>query len=152
MAVNGDRRERLLFVDDDSLLRRAFSRSISVLGIGLDLAESAEEALTLAANRSYAVLVTDLQLPGLSGVELIARHAELDPTTVHVLITGRSDFEFPDELPAGSEGVEQHVYAVLSKPWRLDVLSETLQRALAQYRQRLSNVPSLTELAHRVVG
>jgi two-component system C4-dicarboxylate transport response regulator DctD len=138
---------RLLFVDDDALLRRAFSRSVSVLGVTLDMAESAEQALGLVSRQSYAVMVTDYQLPGLDGLELIARVHLLDPTVVSLLISGKGG----DLLSELSDGAPEP-FAVLAKPWRLDQLTDTLKKALLEHERRQLSAPSLTALTQRVVG
>lgn len=78
----------ILLVDDNRdglLVRRAL---LEEAGYGVQLAASGDEALTLFAAAAFDVVVTDFRMPGMNGVELIARIRQTDPNARIVLLSG----------------------------------------------------------------
>jgi two-component system C4-dicarboxylate transport response regulator DctD len=100
----------ILFVDDDPEVRNAFQRLVSAHGMVVDLASNGEEALQATSTKAYAVIVTDHQMPGLSGVELVARLRAVQPQARLVLVTGYCDLAVQSCRVPG-------VSLVISKPW-----------------------------------
>ena len=127
---------RVLFVDDEAKVRRAFSRTLSARGFLVDVARSAAEALRLAESTSYPIVVTDLGMPDTDGVSLI-RHLQLrNPSMVFVIVTGRDDIEVPTEPQLRS-----NVSSIISKPWDADELVDTLRRSVRLWESRSSLPP-----------
>ncbi len=124
--------ETILFVDDDihlvSALQRSFHKTYHV-----ELALSASDALEALAEAPYAVVVSDLQMPGMNGIELLSRVKELSPETVRILLTGQA------ELEAAIEAVnEGNVFRFLRKPCPQELLKKTLDAGLIQYRLHMA--------------
>lgn len=106
-------RRKILFVDDDAQYLRLVVSIVADNGFEICQATSAEEALAILSTRRFTVLVTDLQMPGMDGLELSARAKRLDPDLEIVLVTGAVS---PEVLGrAGTIGVS----TVLSKPCRV---------------------------------
>lgn len=80
-------------MEDDEGLRSAYRMVLAARGFDVGLAGSGEEALERLARRSdpYAAIVADLGLPGLSGVDLVARLREAGPQSPIIVLTGTSD-------------------------------------------------------------
>lgn len=118
----------ILFVDDDirvvSSLQRALHKTYEI-----EIAGCASEALETIGEGSYAVVVSDMKMPGMSGIEFLARVKEIAPDTVRILLTGQADLEVA--IAAVNEG---RVFRFLSKPCPQDLLCRTLDAALEQYR------------------
>lgn len=131
--------EIILFVDDDiqlvSALQRSFHRTYHV-----ELALSAADALEALAEVPYAVVVSDLQMPGMNGIELLTRVKGLSPDTVRILLTGQADLEAA--LEAVNEG---NVFRFLRKPCPQELLKKTLDAALAQFRLQMAERQVLQE-------
>src|SRR6185503_12327462 len=70
--------ERILFVDDDPVARNAFSRTMRQRGFLIDVARDGAEAWQLASQFPYAVVVTDLRMPGIDGLKLVEQLKELE--------------------------------------------------------------------------
>lgn len=139
--TSGRQVARILFVDDEPATRRAFVRAVARFGFLVDLARGGEEALDLAEQTQYPVIVTDLVMPGIDGISLVRRLKSRQPNCIFVILTGRPDVEIPDD-PALRTGVA----SVLSKPWSDEELNGSLQRALRLFDARHSlRPPSLTE-------
>ena len=82
----------VLIVEDERVARRALRALLSASGYVTAAAESAEEALTLLKDRpTPRIALVDLNLPGMSGIDLIRRLEKLDPSVHAVLMTGASD-------------------------------------------------------------
>jgi response regulator RpfG family c-di-GMP phosphodiesterase len=121
--------DRILLVDDDA---RVLSGLVRNLGgrFRLDTAPGGAEALeAVAARGPYAVVVADMRMPGMDGVELLGRVRELAPETVRVMLTGQAD------LGTAQAAVNQgNVFLFLTKPCPVEDLAEALAAALRQHR------------------
>jgi diguanylate cyclase (GGDEF)-like protein len=125
--------ERILFVDDDPVSRRAFARAMRKSGFIVDLARDGDEAWELATHFPYAVIATDLRMPGMDGMMLIDQLKELQPDPVCLLVTGCKQLEWYKE--AGDSEID-----VIQKPWNGDQLAEALRQALREYRSRSTTI------------
>jgi response regulator RpfG family c-di-GMP phosphodiesterase len=120
--------ETILFVDDDvqvvSALQRSLHRAYEV-----EIACSGADALEAVEGHSYAVVVSDVRMPGISGLELLAKVKEISPETVRILLTGHADVE--TAIDAVNDG---NIFRLLTKPCPQNVLVRALDAALTQYR------------------
>ena len=112
---------RVLWVDDDPEVRNLAQRYIEVLGHEGDVVENGATALELMAESRYTVVVTDIGMPGMSGVELADRIHRLGDNTPVIALTGWGDSIIPSgETRAG-------ITHVLAKPIRLNDLRDVLE-------------------------
>ncbi len=82
---------QILCVDDEPIVWRAFGRSLADAGCAIDFASGAAAALDLLAERPFDVVVTDLRMPGMSGLDLLERARQVAPETGRVLMSGHCD-------------------------------------------------------------
>jgi diguanylate cyclase len=122
---------RMLYVDDEPEVGVAFTRAVRRLGFEADVATSGAEAFRLARTRFYAVIVSDLRMPGLDGLTLIERLSPLTPSTAFVLVTGLPDLDL-----RSSRQADGAIASVIAKPWDDEELAATLTRAFALHEQR----------------
>lgn len=121
--------EKILFVDDESQLLQAIERQLRKRFLLLT-AESGAEALQIMETEGpFAVIVSDMRMPGMDGVQLLARVRELYPDTVRLMLTGNADQETAVE--AVNKG---QVFRFLNKPCSTAVLVPALAFALRQYK------------------
>ncbi len=119
------RRPTLLIVDDEAQILSALKRSLRREGYEIVAVESAAAALRVLDERPVDAILTDHKMPGLSGVQLLARAAERRPDAVRMLITG-----WTKEIPR--ERLEEvGICALVTKPWDDAKLKATLRAALA---------------------
>ena len=119
----------ILFVDDDESVLSAFMRQLR-RRYHIHVANSAEEALEkLRCTGPYAVVVSDLRMPGMDGIEFLSRVRRRSPETVRVMLTGYADLEA--SMAAVNNG---HVFRFLTKPVATEELIKALEAALAQHR------------------
>ena len=120
---------KILCVDDDANILAGFQRNMRKQ-FDLTVALGPEEGLkTLAANGPFAVVVADMQMPGMNGIQLLTRVEQFAPDTVRVMLTGNADQRTAVE--AVNEG---HVFRFLTKPCAPETLAATLEAALGQHR------------------
>ena len=119
---------RILFVDDDRNLLAAMQRTLRKR-FNFDIAAGGEEALQLVKDKGpYAVVVADMSMPSMNGVELLEAIHGVAPDTVRVMLTGNADQR------TAAEAVNRgNVFRFLSKPCSPEELSATLDTALKQY-------------------
>lgn len=118
---DGDR--RLLIVDDDEDLREIFSLQLGESYL-CDTASSADEALARMAYESYALVISDVMMPGRNGVELLREIMIRHPETAVVMVSG------VDRPQRVLDAVRLGAYDYLIKPCDLSVLSMAVERAL----------------------
>jgi signal transduction histidine kinase len=133
----------VLYVDDEPenlrIFELGFKRDFSVI-----TAPSGEQALTVLAQRPVAVVLSDQKMPGLTGVEFLARARDVDPKTIRMLITAYGDAE-----TLGGAINEGSIYRYIAKPWRPDELRLAVRRAIEVYaldRERDQLLRELTTL------
>lgn len=120
--------EKILFVDDEQSLLNGIVRR---LGEEFDLSTALSGADALEAMRSegpFHVVVTDMRMPKMDGVEYVKRAREIAPDTVYVMLTGNQDQA--TAIRALNEG---QVFRFLNKPCKSDELRRVLVSALRQY-------------------
>ena len=96
---------------------------------GVETARSGEEALQmLKTDAGFSVIVSDVYLPGISGIDLLKQCAKLTPDTVRISLTGS-----PDRDTVVESVNEGNVFRFVSKPVRVDVLAEIIEAAVQRY-------------------
>jgi FixJ family two-component response regulator len=121
--------EMILLVDDDCNILDGYRRSLSREFL-MQTAESGQQALELAAkNGPYAVVVSDMRMPVMDGLQLLSRIKAQSPDTIRVMLTGNADVD--TAINAINEG---SIFRFLNKPCSKEVMAKTLTAALMQYR------------------
>jgi response regulator RpfG family c-di-GMP phosphodiesterase len=121
--------ERILCVDDDPNILHAYQRALR-RQYHIESALGGEEALDAVVNQGpYAVVVADMRMPGMNGVQLLAKVKELAPDTVRMMLTGNADQQ--TALEAVNEG---QIFRFMTKPCPPEVFANVLEAGLVQYR------------------
>jgi two-component system probable response regulator PhcQ len=139
----------VLFVDDepeiiDSLRRTLRDESYRILGT-----TSPADALDILDRETVDLLIADIDMPDINGLELVARVRRTHPEVVRMLLTGDASLE--SALEAINEG-EVHRY--LTKPWNKDELRETIRQTLARVDElrRLAAADRLAQGRERILS
>lgn len=114
---------RLLVVDDEFNLLLTLTANLELEGFDVVGVQSAAEALELVAREPFDLLLTDIRMPGMNGVELFSRVKELRPEMPVVLMTAFALEGMVDEA------VRSGAFTVLSKPFDVEHMIATLSRA-----------------------
>jgi two-component system cell cycle response regulator len=140
--------QQLLIVDDDPIILNLLAEFLSNLGYQYRIAGNGLEAMSLLKESSATIVITDLVMPRMDGIELIRKIKRLWPETDIIAITGYSqDFSYTDVIKAGA-------CDFIRKPFNLDELEAKLNRIIRErgYRallKRLSIRDILTDLYNR---
>jgi FixJ family two-component response regulator len=121
---------QVFLVDDESSVRRSFTRLLRTAGFAVSSFGTAEEFLADAANETRGCVVADLRLPGLSGLELQDRVAERGLDLPIVFISGRAD------VGSGIQAMKGGAVDFLEKPVSDRDLIDAIRRALAEGERR----------------
>ncbi|MDA7952095.1 MAG: response regulator [Pirellulaceae bacterium] len=122
-------KEQVLLVDDDPNVGRSLQRQLRKL-FRFDVATSGAEALELLrTNGPYAVVVSDMKMPNMNGLELLSEITKVSPNTVRIMLTGNADQR--TAVDAVNEG---QVFQFLCKPCPAEKMAKTLEQGLEQYR------------------
>jgi response regulator RpfG family c-di-GMP phosphodiesterase len=120
---------KVLCVDDDANILSGIQRNLRKQ-FDIETAVGSLAALkALEAGTPYAVLVADMQMPGMNGIELLNIARQKFPDTIRVMLTGNADQKTATE--AVNRG---HIFQFLNKPCAPDKLAEVLRQAIKQYR------------------
>ena len=125
----------ILVVDDDALIRNTLSELLS-LQHKCQTAETAEIALAKLEADSFDVVLTDISMPGLSGLELLGHVLQKYPHTPVIIISGISDQDHAQGL------IKLGAFDYLLKPFRLEVVEKSVMRAV-EHRRRLQEGTTL---------
>ncbi|QCQ21457.1 ATP-binding response regulator [Desulfoglaeba alkanexedens] len=124
---------KVLVIDDEEIARVACRRVLSREGIEVTLAPSGREGLEILARDPHDLVLVDLKMPEMDGVEVARRIHELDPSIVIVIITGYATVE------SAVAAMKQGAYDYLPKPFTPDELLIVVRRGLEKRRLDLES-------------
>jgi response regulator RpfG family c-di-GMP phosphodiesterase len=121
--------EKILCVDDEPNILEAYQRSLRK-EFQIETASGGAPALEAIATRGpFAVVVSDMRMPGMDGVQFLARVKEKSPESVRIMLTGNADQQ--TAMSAVNEG---HIFRFLTKPCPPEVLARSVSAGIQQYR------------------
>jgi two-component system response regulator FixJ len=131
-------------VDDEDAVRKSLAFMLTMNGLGVRIHESATAFLALAPNLRQAVLVTDLRMPDMSGVELIRKLASGGLSIPSILITGHGD------VPMAVEAMKAGASDFIEKPFDETVIVDAIRRASERLGNEVAGVETADEIRGRL--
>ncbi len=125
--------ERILIVDDEWQTAEALRKNLLIEGYEADIANSPPEALAMLAKAAYPIVLTDLRMREMSGIELCDEIRQLYPDSDVVILTAFGTIQ------TAVEAVKRGAYDYLTKPIDTERLLGTLRRILELHRLRDEN-------------
>ena len=120
---------KILFVDDDANVLAGYQRNLR-RQYSIDTALGGAQALAqLDASGPYAVVVADMQMPNMNGIEFLQQAETRTPDTVRIMLTGNADQK--TAVDAVNQG---RVFRFLNKPCSAEIMAQALEAALRQYQ------------------
>jgi DNA-binding NtrC family response regulator len=135
---------RVLVVDDDETIRDTLYELLSEEYV-CQTAETAEKAFARLEADSYDVVLTDISMPGLSGLELLGHIRQKFSDTPVIIISGIGDKEHAQGL------IKLGAFEFLLKPFSLEVVEKSVQRAIAYRRHLKENTAAESQATDRRV-
>lgn len=137
------KKPHILLIDDDDSLRRVIEFTLVEAGYRVRPAASGEEGMGLFEKDSFDAVITDVTMPGMSGMDVLANVRARDATLPVIMITAYGTIE--SAVQAMKEGAFDYV----TKPFNRDELTLTLAKALRLRRLEKENVELRAEVADR---
>jgi DNA-binding NtrC family response regulator len=123
--------ERVLLVDDEADFVEALSARMEARGVTVETADSGPAALEKMEAQRFDVVVLDLAMPGMDGIETLTAMRERDPDVQVILLTGRAT------LQKGVEAMKLGAMDFLEKPADINLLLERIRQAKAVSDERV---------------
>ena len=133
-------RERILVVDDERGMRELLRITLKKEGYKVSTASSAQEALDLLDKGLFDLVITDIKMPQLSGIELLKRIKALDPGVPVIMITAYASVD------TAVEAMKEGAYDYISKPFNVEELKHLIRNVLEKRRLERENILLKREL------
>ncbi len=114
---------QVFFIDDDKFIRQSTTQSLEMAGFGVESFAEAEAVLGHIDYDCDRVVISDIKMPRLSGLELLQRIKEIDPGIPVILITGQGD------IAMAVQAMRDGAYDFIEKPFAVDNLIEVIRKA-----------------------
>ncbi|MCI0360558.1 MAG: sigma-54 dependent transcriptional regulator [Planctomycetaceae bacterium] len=138
-------RLKILFADDEPALQELMSLELPRMGHEVTVCPDGATACAALEKNTYDCIIVDLDMPGMSGIQVIGRCKELSPDTDAVVLTGKSSFE------TAVQALRHGAVDYLTKPCKLVDLKALLHR-VARQREWINKVRALKHQLERVEG
>lgn len=131
---------KILIVDDEETLRSFMRDLMRTLGHESVLAESGPRALDLLREQEFDLMITDLVMPGMNGIDVLREARQIDGDLISIMLTGQGSME------SAIAAIREMAYAFVTKPFELEEFTETIRRALEKRRLIRANRLLIEEL------
>ncbi|HEY7817903.1 MAG TPA: sigma-54 dependent transcriptional regulator, partial [Vicinamibacteria bacterium] len=131
---------RILVVDDEESMRQLLEIALGKEGYHLTLAESGKKAIELFDKSSYDLVISDIKMADMSGVEVLRHIKETDPPVPVIMVTAYASAE------TAVEALRLGAYDYLTKPFKLEELKANIRNALEKVRLKRENESLKREL------
>jgi len=138
---------QVVFIDDEKHIRQANKQTLELADLAVTCHDCAEEALPVLSPEWPGVVICDIRLPNMDGLEFLVRAQKIDPNLPVILITGHGD------ISTAVQAMRDGAYDFIEKPYSSERLVKTVQRALEKRALTLENRSLRRELeAHSALG
>ncbi len=131
---------KLLLIDDEEGIRKLLSLSLKSDGYDVVTAESGQDGLDLFQEEAFSIVLTDIKMPGIDGIQVLREIKKINPNTEVIVITGHGDME------SAIQSLHMGASDFINKPVSDDVLSIALERA----EERLKTTRMLNRYANEL--
>ena len=137
---------RILVVDDEVGIREGCRRVLVPQGFEVDVAENGPVGLRKLRESRYDVLLLDIMMPGMSGMEVLRQSRQIDPDLICIIITGYATVEL------AVQAVREGAHDFIAKPFSADLLLQVINRELERraLRKEAERVRALEEEAREL--
>jgi len=142
----------VLIVDDDDDLRHAIAQTMRLAGLQVHDFANAQAVLSHVHRELYGVVITDVRMPDMGGIELLTKVLDIDPALPTIVITGHGD------ISTAVDAMRNGAYDFIEKPFPNERLANAVARALEKRRLVIENrslrqeLSGQSELDKRLVG
>jgi two-component system response regulator PilR (NtrC family) len=130
-------------IDDEPIIHEVLSQLLTSEGYEVELSSSGEEALEKHSSQAYDLILLDLLMPGLDGIEVLKAIKKIDPQAVIIIITAYGSVE------SAITAMKMGAYDYIQKPFKHDELLLTIKRALEHKSLQEENIRLKDELTRK---
>lgn len=131
-------------VDDEEALRKSLGFMLTVNGFGVRLHVSATAFSEIAPSLRNAVLVTDMRMPDMSGLDLVRKISSISPPIPSIIVTGHGD------IPMAVEAMKAGAVDFIEKPFEEAVIIEAVRRAAERLANLAAGTLSVDDIRSRI--
>ena len=124
----------ILCVDDEVNILSSLKRMLSLAGYEVLTANSGDEGLKILQDSPVDIIISDMRMPGMNGVQFLQKAKEIKPNAIKILLTGNADFN--DAISAINDG---GIFRYLNKPWNDRDFLETIRSSIEVISLRIEN-------------
>ena len=139
------KKNRILIVDDDHAMRLALSESLESCGYDIGAAENGNEALSLFNKRKFDLVVTDMKMPGMTGIEVLQGVKKMSPDIPVILITAYGT------VNTAVEAMKEGAAEFIMKPFSLDDLETVVKNVISTYKTEASHKQEVPHTPQRII-
>ncbi len=142
----------VFIVDDEQSVRTSMRTGLELVGIDVQDFQSAEDMLKVLPKNLNGLVITDVKMPGMDGIELLTTIMKVDPDLPVIIITGHGDIDM------AVQAMQKGAYDFMEKPFHPERLIEAVKRGMEKRKLVLENrllrnqVDSYDKLAGRMIG
>jgi DNA-binding NtrC family response regulator len=136
-----DKPETILIVEDDDVARENLAHILGKMGHEITSVSSGAKALALIEEHAFDLVITDLKMPQVDGMQVLAKSREMHPHTEVVMITGYATVD------SAVDAMQKGAYHYLPKPYKIDLVRKIVSEALLKRRLYLENLTLKKSLA-----
>lgn len=115
--------EKILIVDDEPLMRKFLEEGLRRKGYSVSLAENGKEAFALLLKNSFDLVVTDMKMPDVSGLDVVRKSRELNPSAAVLVMTAHGSID------NAVEAMQLGAFHYIQKPFAFDTLAMLIKKA-----------------------
>jgi len=130
---------RVMVVDDEENIREVLSNYLDSMNYEVDTAEDGQEALNKYQKGDFDLIISDLLMPNIDGLELLKRIREIDKDVIFLMITGYPSIE------TAVDAIKKGAYDYITKPFHMEDVKLRIERAFEKrsLKERLKTVQGL---------
>ncbi|MGD9157361.1 MAG: sigma-54 dependent transcriptional regulator [Desulfobacteraceae bacterium] len=134
---------RILVIDDEQIIAKSCERSLTEEGYDVRIAFSGNDGMNMIKSESFDLVITDIKMPGISGMDILEYIKENRPEILVILVTGYSTIE--DAV----RSIKMGAFDYIPKPFNPDELVSVVREASIKKMQTLEKIYRLDNLPHK---
>ena len=131
--MSSDTKTRILVLDDETIVLKRLGPALEKAGYAVDLFSRSADALARVEEAPFDIVITDLKMEGLDGMQFLTKVKARSPQTEVIVITGFATMD------TAKESFQKGVFDFLAKPFKLGEILETVKKAEKKIRPELAD-------------
>ena len=131
--MSSEAKTRILVLDDETIVLKRLRPALEKAGYAVDLFSRSADALNRVQETSFDIVITDLKMEGLDGMQFLTKVKERSPQTEVIVITGFATMD------TAKESFQKGVFDFLAKPFKLGEILETVKKAEKKLKPELAD-------------